>query len=120
MFFIDLNTSKGHTSAKLQKEVTCELLRSNLCPAHGLSTDLRIPSVRPTIPWLLQNEKLFLLGSVSLHGLRTAYVSREFKGYRNLSSFSPTHISFIRRMFTGYCIRPESSMNNKRGIKVPP
>jgi len=44
----------------------------------------------PTIPWPLQNEKLFLLESVSLHGLRTVYVSREFKRYRGLSSFSPT------------------------------
>jgi hypothetical protein len=113
MFFIDLNASKDHTCARLQKERTCELLKNNLCPAHGLSTDLRIPSVCPTIPWLLQNEKLFLLGSVSLHCFRTAYVSREFKGYRNLSSFSPTRISFIGGMFAGHCKRHESSKNGK-------
>ena len=118
MFFIDLNASKGHASAKFQKEMTCELPKSNLCPAHGLSTDLRIPSVRPTIPWLLQNEKLFLLGSVSLHGLRTACVSREFKGYRNLSSFSPTHISFIGGMFAGHRNRHESSKNDKPPIST--
>ena len=90
MFFIDLNTPKGHTSAKLQKEMTCEFRKNNLCPTHGLSTHLQIPSMCPTIPWSLQDEKLFLLGSVSLHGLRTTYVSRKSKGYRGLSSLSPT------------------------------
>lgn len=90
MFFIDLNTPKGHTSAKLQEEMTCEFRKNNLCPTHGLSTHLRIPSMCPTIPWSLQDEKLFMLGSVFLHGLRTAYVSRKSKGHRGLSSFSPT------------------------------
>ena len=42
-----------------------------------------------TLSWQLQNDKLFLLGSVSLHGLRTAHVSREFKEYRGLPSVSP-------------------------------
>jgi hypothetical protein len=105
MFFIDLNDSKGHTSAKLQKEMTCEFRKNNLCPTHGLSTYLRIPSVCPMIPWPLQNEKLFLLGSVSLHGLRTAYVSREFKGHRGLSSLSPTEAlphGYSRQSFTQY------------------
>src|SRR3972149_1231370 len=90
MFFIDLNIPKGHTSAKLQKEMTCEFRKNNFCPTHGLSTHLRIPSMCPTIPWSLQDEKLFMLGSVSLHGLRTAYVSRKSKGHRGLSSLSST------------------------------
>ncbi len=89
MFFIDLNTPKGHTSAKLQKDMTCEFRKNNLCPTHGLSTHLRIPPMCPTIPWSLQDEKLFMLGLVSLHGLRTAYVSRKSKGHRGLSSLSP-------------------------------
>lgn len=54
MFFIDLNTPKGHTSSKLQKEMACEFRKNNLFPTHGLSTHLRIPSMCPTIPWSLK------------------------------------------------------------------
>src|SRR5512136_2646044 len=90
MFFIDLNTPRVHTSAKLQKEMTCEFRKNNLCPTHELSTHLRIPSMCPTIPRSLQDEKLFMLGPVSLHGLRTAYLSRESARYRGLPSFSST------------------------------
>ena len=105
MFFIDLNTPKGHTSAKLQEGMTCEFRKNNLCPTHGLSTGLRIPSMCPTIPWSLQDEKLFLLESVSLHGLRTAYLSRKFKGHRGLSSLGPTEAlphGYPRQRLTQY------------------
>ena len=40
----------------------------------------------PTIPWPLQNEKLFMLGSIPLHGLCPAHLSREPERYRSLSS----------------------------------
>ena len=90
MFFIDLNAPKGHTSAIPQKEMTCEFRKNDLCPTHGLSTSLRIPSMCPTISWSLQDEKLFMLGPVSLYGLCTAHVSRKFEGYRGLPSLGPT------------------------------
>jgi len=60
MFFIDLNIPKGHTFAKLQKEMPNEFRKNNLCPTHGLSAHLRIPSMYPTIPWALQDENLFM------------------------------------------------------------
>ena len=90
MFFIDLNAPKGHTSAIPQKEMTYEFRENDFCPTHGLSTGLRIPSMCPTIPRSLQDEKFFMLGSVSLHGLRTAHVSRKFERYRGLPSLGPT------------------------------
>jgi hypothetical protein len=90
MFFFDLNAPKGHTSAILQKEMTYAFRENDFCPTHGLSTGLRIPSVCPTIPRSLQDEKFFMLGSVSLQGLRTAHVPRKFERYRGLPSLGPT------------------------------
>jgi hypothetical protein len=49
MFFFDTIPPKGHTSAILQKEMAYDFWKNDFCPAHGLSTDVRIPSMCPTI-----------------------------------------------------------------------
>ena len=90
MFFFDTIAPVGHTSAKLRKEMTYDSWKNNFCPTHGFSASLRISSMCPTIPWSLQDEKLFVLGSVSLHGLCPTYLSRKFERYRSLPSFGST------------------------------
>jgi hypothetical protein len=69
MFFFDTTAPMGHTSAILWKEMTYDFWKNDFCPTHGFSTGVRIPSMCPTIPWPLQNEKFFMLGSVPLYGL---------------------------------------------------
>ena len=71
MFFFDTIAPMGHTSAILWKEMTYAFWKSDFCPAHGFSTDVRIPSMYPTVPWSLQNMLIELtpnrLSARSLH-----------------------------------------------------
>ena len=90
MFFFDTNYRMSHTSSSSQKEMAHGYWKTYLCPGHGFSAGLRIPSMRSTIPWSLKDEKLFMLGPVSLHGLRTTHLSRESARYRGLPSFGQT------------------------------
>ena len=90
MFFFDTNSRMSHTASSSQKEMAHGYWETYLCPSHGFSAGLRIPSMRSTIPRSLQDEKLFMLGPVSLHGLRTTHLSRESARYRDLPSFGPT------------------------------
>jgi len=89
-FFFDTNSRMSHTSSSSQKEMAHGYWETYLCPSHGFSAGLRIPSMRSTIPRSLQDEKLFMSGPVSLHGLRTAHLSREPSRYCGLPSFGPT------------------------------
>jgi hypothetical protein len=114
MFFIDLDAPKGRTSVIVQKEMGCEFWKNNLRPTHGLSTDLRITSMCSTIPWSLQDEKLFMLGSVSLHGLCTTDVSRRFDGYRGLPSLGPAETLSYGDSGKGLAQYPSSCQPSER------
>lgn len=90
MFFFDTTSPMSHTSSSSQKEMTHGYWKTYLCPNHGFSANLRILSMRSTISRSLQNKKLFMLGSVSLHGLCPTYLPRESERYRGLPSIGPT------------------------------
>src|ERR1700674_5021765 len=83
---IDLNS-------KLVQPMLPQLLRTrradefwqiDLCTTDGLPSVEKFSALCPTLPGRLQTQELFLLGPVSLHGLRAANLSREFARYRSL------------------------------------
>src|SRR6266850_358024 len=61
-----------------------EFWQIDLCTTNGLSSFKGFSSLCQTLPGRLQTQEFFLLGSVSLHGLRAANLSREFARYRSL------------------------------------
>ena len=69
-----------------------EFWQIDLFTTDGLSSPLPVSAMRQTLPRALQTQKLFLLGSVSLHGLRAANLSREFARYRSLSARAATKL----------------------------
>ena len=101
----------NHTPSSSQKEMAHGYWETNLCPSHGFSTGIRIPSMCPTIPWSLQDEEFFMLGSVPLHGLCAAHISRKFVRYRGLPSLGPAET-----LPHGY---PEQSLSQYPGSRQP-
>src|SRR3990167_1845321 len=90
--FIDLNLKfiQTHTSVPLRKELKDEFRQNDLCSTDGLySLPLRISPLRGALPRQLQNQELFLLGSVSHDGLCPTDLSRESQRHRSVSA-SPT------------------------------
>src|SRR5713101_2357596 len=63
-----------------------EFWEIDLCTADGLSSFQGFSTLCQTLPGRLQTQDFFLLGSVSLHDLRTVNVSRESARYRSLSA----------------------------------
>jgi hypothetical protein len=61
-----------------------EFWQIDLCTANGLSSFKGLSTLCQTLPRRLQTQEFFLLGSVSLHGLRAVNLSREFARYRSL------------------------------------
>ncbi len=88
--FIDLKyfSLVCHSLALNGEEMADEYRKNDLCSNHGLLADLRIPAMCRTICGKLQNQELFLLGSVSKHGLRATYLPGKPAGYSSLSSGS--------------------------------
>ena len=84
--FIDLNSAKHrvHTLATLRKGTADEFRKNHLRPTDGLSSHLRIPQVRRTLSGTLQGPELFLLGSISLLGLRSTHLPGKPARHRNL------------------------------------
>ena len=90
MFFFDTKLRMSHTSSSSQKEMTHGNWENRLCPTHGLSTQVRFSTMRPTIQRPLQGQTLFLLGPIPLHGLCPTDLSGKPSRYRGMSSFDPT------------------------------
>src|SRR5258708_10536529 len=61
-----------------------ELWQIDLCTTDGLSSFQEFSTLCQTLSWRLQTQDIFLLGSVSLHELRAANLSRESARYRSL------------------------------------
>jgi len=61
-----------------------EFWQIDLCTTDGLSSFQEFSTLCQTLPWRLQTQDLFLLGSDSLHELRAANLSREFTRSRSL------------------------------------
>src|SRR6267154_3916221 len=61
-----------------------EFWEIDLCTTDGLSSFQEFSTLCQTLSRRLQTQDVFLLGSVSLHDLRTANLSREFTRHRSL------------------------------------
>ncbi len=61
-----------------------EFWQIDLCTTDGLSSFQEFSTLCQTLPGRLQTQDVFLLGSVSLHELRAANLSRESARYRSL------------------------------------
>src|SRR6185503_10037627 len=73
----------------LRKEMADEWWQIDLFTTDGLSTLGPVPRMRCPLPRRLQTQKLFVLGPVSMHGVRPAYVPRKFARHRGLSARQP-------------------------------
>src|SRR6266699_6721755 len=90
-FVIDLNSErvKSMLPRPLRKELLDECWSIDLLTTNGLSSCSRVSPMRYALPGRLQTQELFLLGPVSLHGLRPADVPRKLARYRSLSAGQP-------------------------------
>ncbi len=68
----------------LRRRRADEFWQIDLCTTDGLSTFKGFSTLCQTLPRRLQTQDFFVLGSVPLHGLRAAHLSREFARYRSL------------------------------------
>ena len=77
--FIDLKyfSSECHTRALNCEGMVDEFWKNDIYSNHGLPVGIRIPTVRRAIFRQLQNQKLFMLGSISKYGVRAAYLQRK-------------------------------------------
>src|SRR5437773_7627310 len=88
---IDLNSErvKSMLPRLLRKELLDECWPIDFFTINGLSSCSRVSPMRSSLHRRLQTQELFLLGPVSVHGLRPANVSRKLAGYRSLSAGQP-------------------------------
>ena len=90
MFFFDTMPTVSHTSSSSQREVTHGNRENPFLPnSWTFCRVYEFQTMRPTIQRSLQGQKLFLLGSIPLHGLCSTNVSRKSPRYRGLSAFGP-------------------------------
>src|SRR6185312_9104492 len=84
----DLNSksAKPMLPQPVRKELTNEWQQIGLFSIDGLPLLVPVSGMRRTLSWRLQTQELLLLGSVSLHGLCPADVSRKPARYRSLSA----------------------------------
>src|SRR3990170_6579432 len=81
----------GHNSATPRKEMAYREHRQNrFFSNHGVRSIVPVSSVRRSLQRQLQGDNVYLSGSVPLHGLRPAYVSRKSPGHRGMSSRGET------------------------------
>src|SRR5215212_23090 len=96
---IDLNSKSVQPMLPqlLRQRRADEFWQIDLCTTDGLSSLKSFSTLCQTLPGRLQTQDFFLLGSISLHGLRAAYLSGEFARYRSLparatdQALSPRH-----------------------------
>src|SRR3990167_6773640 len=81
---IDLNRLACYFGAPTRGAAN-ELRQNRLFSAHGIPARLRIPQMCQTLQRRLQDQKFFLHGSISLHGLCAADLSRESARHRSVS-----------------------------------
>src|SRR5829696_1605553 len=83
---IDLNSKPVQSMLPqlLRQRRADEFWQIDLCATDGLSSCQSFSTLCQTLPGRLQTQDFFLLGSISLHGLRAAHLSGEFARYRSL------------------------------------
>jgi hypothetical protein len=88
--FIDLKSglSWAHNPSSPHKEMPHEFWTDYLFSVDGIPSHLRVSSMRKPLQWQLQGQKFFMLGSVSIHGFRTTYLSRKPERYPSMLACS--------------------------------
>src|SRR5512139_1325110 len=91
MAFIDLKSAgrKWEVPSGLKEERPHEFRKNYFLAADGFSLPLRISPVCAAVQRQFQNQELLLLGSVSVHGLCPADLSRESARYPGLPASNP-------------------------------
>jgi hypothetical protein len=91
MAFIDLKSAgrKWEVPSDLKEERAHKFRENYFLAADGFSLPLRVSSVRAAVQRQLQNQELLLLGSVSVHGLCSADLSRESARHPGLPASNP-------------------------------
>ena len=85
IFDFNSNVLFGHIlSIPAWKGVTDVFGANRFLATHGLSSQTRIQQVCAEIPRQLPSPKVFLLRSIFLHGLRSAYLPRKSPRDRNM------------------------------------
>jgi hypothetical protein len=89
--FIDLKyfSSECHSLVLNSEGMVDEFWKNDIFSDYGVPADIRIPTVRRTIFRQLQNQKLFMLGSISEHGIRAAYLQRKSERYTSVLTRPP-------------------------------
>ncbi len=84
--FFDLNAGVyfSHVFERLQEGVTNVFRKNGFCSSHGIPADVRIPKMCSALSRQLQNQRVFLPGSVFLHGLCSNNLPPKFARYCNL------------------------------------
>src|SRR5258705_13188177 len=89
----DLNSILGFTgltlSRSIAKEITLEPRSNRVCATHQLCFAQRIQSLRGALWWQQECAFVLLLGSVSDHGFRATYLSRELARHRSMFGCAP-------------------------------
>src|SRR5665647_549309 len=101
MLFFDLNSESDwrHTSGSLQEAMAYEFRKDRLCAINALYLHVRVQQMCRPLQRQPQGKNPFVLGPVSFHVLRPAYLSGESPGYRGMSSGGRAEI--VPRRHTG-------------------
>lgn len=75
--------------ASMKEEMEHEFRENDLCATDGFCLRIRVPKMRRSVQWQFQDEKLFLLGPVPVHGFCPAYLPGEPARYRGLPAGNP-------------------------------
>src|SRR4030042_4268552 len=88
--FIDLKygLSWEHNPPSPHKLMPHEFWTDYLFSVDGVPSHLRVSSRRQPLQWQLQGQKFFMLGSVSIYGFCTTYLSRKPERYPSMLACS--------------------------------
>gem|GEM_PF-905692 len=84
MVLIDLNLLACYFGAPT-KGATHEHRQNRFLSSYGIPARLRIPKMRSSLSGRLQSQKLFVYGSIFVHGLCLAHLSRKSSRHRIMS-----------------------------------
>src|SRR5664279_1997818 len=108
-FDLKMETTDSHTSAPKWKETQYEYRQNHFLSAYGFHSSLRISEVRGQIQRQLQGKDIFMLGSISMYGFCTTYISGEPQRYTGMftggtyKALSHGHSRQCFKKYSGKC-----------------
>jgi hypothetical protein len=103
---------RQHSDATLRQEAALELGQNDFFSVDGLSSFFGVPAMRRSLQRQPQAPAFFLLGSVPVHGIRAADLSRKPARYRSVFAFCGHEAlphGYPRRHCTQYASECQSS-----------